>query len=217
MELGGGIGWWNLVVELGGGIGWKIPFFEFAQWNCLEALEISAIFHFSGYVFRFGVLLSVLRDLSDCIVLWVSRKRWWKNVSFCSRGAPVGGNSRGSVTFFSPLSNRFMTTKTVNVPERETPPAPLSPERDPGAVENADAANGGKLHVQFADGISPPTSPKKVRHFSNCLEATKFSRLQQIFGRICRKDISGHDYLDGKRANCLMNIHWITVWSNRQS
>ena len=28
---------------------------------------------------------------------------------------------------------------------------------------------------------------------------------------------SGHDYLDAERASCPMNIHWNTVWSNRQS
>ena len=208
-------------MEFGGGIWWKVPFFEFAQWNVLGALEISGIFYFSGYVFRVGVLLSVLRDLSDCIVLWVSRKRWGKKVFFLLaviRSARRGGGESAWIRdVFSPLSNRFMTTKTVNVPERETPPAPLSPERDPGAVENADAANGGKLHVQFADGISPPTSPKKVRHFSNCLKSTKFSRLQQTFGRVCGKNTSGHDYLDGGWASCLMNTHWITVWSNGQS
>ena len=28
---------------------------------------------------------------------------------------------------------------------------------------------------------------------------------------------SRHDYLEGERASCLMNTHWNTVWSNRQS
>ena len=28
---------------------------------------------------------------------------------------------------------------------------------------------------------------------------------------------SGHDSLDVERAGCLMNTHWNTVWSNRQS